>query len=166
MEAQQRRKQILESLTSTPISATALGKKLGASRQLIVGDVAILRAKGKDIIATPRGYIIKREDEHYYSVALKHSLEDMLEEMNTIVDCGCGLINVTVDHVVYGQLEGNLHVFTKQDAIDFVENLKENRPLCEISGNVHNHKLFCPSEKHYNLVLEKLKEKGFLYTSD
>ena len=38
-----------------PVSAAALARRLAVSRQIIVGDVALLRAAGADILATPRG---------------------------------------------------------------------------------------------------------------
>jgi len=60
MEAQERREKIARRLEQAdgPVSATALAKEFSVSRQIIVGDVALLRAAGLDIAATPRGYIL------------------------------------------------------------------------------------------------------------
>ena len=60
MTAEQRRSRISARLHEAhqPISATALAKELGVSRQIIVGDVALLRAAGQAITATARGYVI------------------------------------------------------------------------------------------------------------
>ena len=54
MNSQQRRQQLLVLLrqNSGPVSATAIAKEFGVSRQIIVGDVALLRAAGEQISAT------------------------------------------------------------------------------------------------------------------
>ena len=63
MNADSRRKEILQLLErqSGPLSAGRLAGRLGVSRQIIVGDIALLRASGTDITATPRGYILTRK---------------------------------------------------------------------------------------------------------
>ncbi|MDE6841162.1 MAG: HTH domain-containing protein, partial [Oscillospiraceae bacterium] len=62
MNATERRGRILEYLREwdRPLSATALARRLSVSRQVIVGDVALLRAAGEGITATPRGYVLDR----------------------------------------------------------------------------------------------------------
>ena len=59
MTASERRQQIarLLSASQAPISATTLSQELGVSRQIIVGDIALLRAAGQEITATARGYV-------------------------------------------------------------------------------------------------------------
>ena len=61
MDAAGRRQKIRETLERAdhPISATTLAEQLGVSRQIIVGDVDLLRAAGEDISASPRGYLLK-----------------------------------------------------------------------------------------------------------
>ena len=61
MTAKERREQIYRQLTTAPVSATALAKQFAVSRQVIVGDIALLRAEGCSITATARGYIIPDE---------------------------------------------------------------------------------------------------------
>ena len=63
MKANQRRQLILETLnqSSQPISASQLAKQLEVSRQVIVGDVALLRASNHDILSTPKGYCLAKE---------------------------------------------------------------------------------------------------------
>ena len=60
MTAARRRDEILQALAgaSGPVSAAALAARLGVSRQVVVGDVALLRAAGSPIVATPRGYVL------------------------------------------------------------------------------------------------------------
>ncbi len=45
-----------------PIKGNEIGKILGVTRQVIVKDIAILRAAGKNIIATPEGYLMPNEN--------------------------------------------------------------------------------------------------------
>ena len=61
MNAAERRTKITHLLAQAngPLSATALAAQCGVSRQIIVGDVALLRAGGLAVLATPRGYILE-----------------------------------------------------------------------------------------------------------
>ena len=60
MRAEERRQAIRELLQNSkqPVSASVLAARFAVSRQIIVGDIALLRAAGADISATPRGYVI------------------------------------------------------------------------------------------------------------
>ena len=105
MDASRRRVRILDYLRAAkaPVSATALAKKLSVSRQIIVGDVALLRAGGEDITATPRGYVLDRPRPGLTrTVACLHSGADMERELTLMVDQGCAVENVIVEHPVYG----------------------------------------------------------------
>lgn len=151
-------------LTERPISATQFAQKLGVSRQLIVGDVAILRASGKNIIATPRGYLMQRQQTSHYSIACRHSSEQTLDELYTIVDNGCSVLDVIVDHQVYGQIVGELHIFSRKDADAFVASLKASKqaPLSSLTEQIHLHTLNCPSQEHYENLKKDLSKKGYL----
>lgn len=164
--ANQRRETILSMLqkSETPVSATSLAQTLGVTRQVIVGDVALLRASGHEIIATPRGYVVEKKENYSYVIACEHTPERLLEELLVIIHCGCGIINVIVEHAVYGQITGNLHIFTQSEAEEFVRVMNETdcKPLSEITQNIHLHTLHCPSEVHFQNVVSALREKGFL----
>ncbi len=166
MTAAERREKIILELEAAdvPTNATHLAKQLGVSRQVIVGDIAILRASGANIIATPRGYLLEELQESTYSLACCHSLEDTLEELYTIVDNGCSVLDVIVEHQVYGQLVGELHIFSRRDAEAFVASLRESNqePLSSLTDQVHLHTIHCPSEKHYEELKKDLRTKGFL----
>lgn len=56
MTSEERRKQIEEILSNNldPVTASYLAKEFSVSRQVIVGDIAIMRAGGIKITATPR----------------------------------------------------------------------------------------------------------------
>lgn len=55
MNGEERRAKLKERLGAAPVSATALAKELGVSRQVIVQDIALLRAEGEHILSTNRG---------------------------------------------------------------------------------------------------------------
>ena len=103
-----RREDIVRRLTisAEPISASTLAAAYGVSRQIIVGDIALLRASGEKISSTPRGYILSDGGRSVYTVACTHSVEDAEKELNIMVDNGCKVLTVSVEHPVYGLLTG------------------------------------------------------------
>ena len=148
-----------------PISATRLAEKYNISRQVVVGDIAILRAEGNAITATPRGYVLERDAKTKYIVACRHTKDELLDELYTIIDEGCGVIDVIVEHSVYGQITGLLHLFSRRDVDNFWESFCNNnaQPLCTLTDDVHLHTLACPTKAHYENVVKALSEKGYLY---
>ena len=116
--AQARRQAVAQALEEAvgPVSAAALAERFSVSRQIIVGDVALLRAGGTDILATPRGYLLGgRGGGVERTVACVHAPEEMERELNAIVDQGCTVLDVVVEHPVYGQITGRLDLSSKQD---------------------------------------------------
>lgn len=167
MQAAQRRAQISALLheQSAPISATALAARFSVSRQIIVGDVALLRAGGEDIAATPRGYVLVRDTGGLVrSVACCHNPDEMGQELYAMVDNGCEVLDVVVEHPVYGQLTGQLHLRSRYDVDQFLLRVDkhEARPLSDLTGGIHLHTLRCPDEDAYRRVCSKLREAGFL----
>ena len=86
MTSSQRREQIKQVLSQAagPISASTLAARFQVSRQIIVGDIALLRAADVDISATPRGYILQGKPAPLpgsrYTVACLHQGEAMAGE--------------------------------------------------------------------------------------
>ena len=112
MHAEERRETILKLLrqSAQPVSASTLAGQLSVSRQIIVGDIALLRAGGADILATPRGYCLQNAAAAGLTrrVAVRHDEAGMEAELNTMVDNGCTVVDVIVEHPLYGQLTGPL----------------------------------------------------------
>ena len=167
MNTSTRRRHILEYLKEAdqPLSATALAQRLGVSRQIIVGDVALLRAAGEGITATPRGYVLERPREGIVrTAACLHRPEDMERELTLMVDQGCTVENVIVDHPVYGQLTGPLDLASRYDVSEFVRKVEENsaRALSELTGGIHLHTLRCPSQEAFDRAAAALEQEGFL----
>lgn len=169
MDAAKRRERIIKLLadSSAPLSASTLAAKLAVSRQRIVGDIALLRAGGEKITATPRGYVMDRPDDigETYTVACVHELDGMEKELNIMVDNGCTVLNVIVEHPLYGQLTGPLHLSSRYDVAQFVKKCYENQanPLCTLTGGVHLHTLICPSKECFERTKKQLDQAGLLY---
>ena len=167
MDAASRRQAILDRLRAAdrPVSASALASERNVSRQIIVGDVALLRAAGENIFATPRGYVTGREDAGLVrTVACVHRPEDMGRELFTMVDNGCQVLDVVVEHPVYGQLTGQLQLRSRYDVEQFLRRVAEHgaRPLSALTGGIHLHSLRCPDEAACRRVTDALREAGFL----
>ena len=169
MDGDKRRKEIMELLNTEkdPLSGTSLAKRLGVSRQVIVQDIA-LRATNRNILSTNRGYILygKQEDKMTCKrvVAVKHTDEQMRDELYCIVDAGAKVLDVIVEHELYGQISVDLFINSRRDVDEFMEKLLSNtaRPLKELTGDIHFHTIEAESEKILDLVEEGLKEKQFL----
>lgn len=166
-----RKKKIIEEIkkSNKPISASTLAKKLGVSRQIIVGDVALIRASGTNIIATPRGYILdSKQQNQTYTIAVNHSQEQMADELYTIVDLGGCAIDVIVDHPVYGQLTGKLHLSSRYDVDQFIKKVNNNqaKPLSQLTDGLHLHTIQCPNEDTYQRIVSALDEKGYLFKKE
>lgn len=167
MNTLERRERILEYLKDTqePLSATALARRLSVSRQVIVGDVALLRAAGEAVSATPRGYVLDRPRPGLTrTVACLHSGADMERELTLMVDQGCTVDNVIVEHPVYGQLTGPLDLSSRYDISEFIRKVEENaaRPLSLLTDGIHLHTLRCPDEGTFQRTVKALEEAGFL----
>ncbi|MDO4634058.1 MAG: transcription repressor NadR [Eubacteriales bacterium] len=169
MDASIRRNQMLELLRKSdrPISAASLAGTYHVSRQIIVGDIALLRAAGNEIEATARGYMIPAASAQLRRrIACRHQSEQMREELYAIVDNGCTVIDVIVEHPLYGQLTGMLQLSNRYEVDQFVEkSLKtEAIPLSFLTEGIHIHTISCPTEEAGDRVESALKEMGVLLT--
>lgn len=167
MNADSRRQAISEVLrqSSQPVSAAALATRFSVSRQIIVGDIALLRAAGVDISATPRGYVILPAASGLRrQIACQHGMTAMGDELNAIVDQGCTVVDVIVEHPIYGQLTGPLQLSSRYDVAQFLERcaIGGAQPLSNLTEGIHLHTLLCPDEGAYRRVTEVLGGLGML----
>ena len=167
MDAAARRQDIRRILDQSPrpVSATALAQRLGVSRQIIVGDVALLRAAGTDIAATPRGYILRQADRGLIrTVACRHAAEEMEAELTAVVDQGCAVLDVIVEHPIYGELTGALELRSRYDVQQFIARCRaaDAAPLSLLTEGIHLHTLSCPDEGRFQAVLRALGRLGVL----
>ena len=162
MNAAQRRESILKRLSGAeaPVSASALAALLGVSRQIVVGDVALLRAGGAQIDATPRGYQLHPAEKGYTAIlACVHS---------TVVDQGGIVVDVAVENSLYGELRGNLNLASRYDVDNFIQQAKDTPEalLSRMTGGVHLHTLHCPDAGSFERIKKELEEKGILYRKE
>lgn len=170
LDGNSRRKAIIAYLTekSVPISGTELAKHFNVSRQVIVQDVALLRAENRDILSTNKGYALF---EHKPSrggcsavLMVKHTAEQTMDEMLAIVDFGGSMLDVSIDHDLYGQIRTDLVINDAQDAEEFCEKMAQSssKPLKVLTGDYHYHTIKAPSEKALTLIKQELRDKGIL----
>lgn len=167
MEAASRRQAILDRLRTADrsVSASALAAGLNVSRQIIVGDIALLRAGGAEISATPRGYVLPRAtDGITRTIACRHTLAQTGQELDILVDNGCTVLDVIVEHPVYGQLTGQLQISSRYDVEQFLARTRDSdaAPLSMLTGGLHLHTLRCPNEDAYTRACAALKAAGLL----
>lgn len=168
MTAKERREAILCELERAegPVSASVLAKQFHVSRQAVVGDVAMLRALNAPIAATPRGYVLTRSEGRgkTFTIACRHGRDRLGEELYAVVDNGGALLDVVVEHALYGQLSGKLHIFSRYDADEFLRRLSEQEasPLSALTGGIHLHTLSCPDDGCFARICAVLREKGIL----
>ena len=170
MDAVQRRAALSDYLSQAagPVSASVLAARFSVSRQIIVGDIALLRAGGLDIAATPPGLSAPPAPTPGLTrqLACVHRPEDMGRELELMVDNGCTVLDVIVEHPVYGQLTGQLHLSSRYDVGQFLQKVSRSgaRPLSALTGGVHLHTILCPDEAAWHRVRAALDQAGFLYT--
>ena len=167
LDAQERRYAIARTLAQAqaPLSATALAKEFSVSRQIIVGDIALLRAAGADITATPRGYVVSRSTAGVTrTLATRHTAAEMESELNAMVDQGCTVLDVTVEHPIYGQLTGPLNLSNRYEVGQFIARCREEEaaPLSLLTEGIHLHTILCPDEGAFLRVQTALRELGVL----
>ena len=170
MDGEQRREAIIRLLKGQekPISGTYLAQTYEVSRQVIVQDIALLRATGYDLLATARGYILNEEEKVCKRVVLvKHIESDTEDELNTIIDNGGRVRNVIIMHPIYGELIGDLMLKTRREVKEFVSKLKETQAhqLLKLTDGTHMHTIEASSDEELDIIEAELKEKGFLITN-
>ena len=172
MDAKRRREIILHTLQKAdgPISASIFAQKFCVSRQVIVGDVALLRASGAEISATPRGYICHRDasarSPYEGILACRHTPAQLKDELYTIVDLGGSVLDVTIEHPLYGQLSGPLDLHSRYDVDLFLKRLESSdsaKPLSVLTDGIHLHRIGCQKEINFFIIKEALEKKGLLF---
>ncbi len=165
MHSDERRRAIAELLrrADAPVSASALAERFSVSRQIIVGDIALLRSAGEEIVATPRGYVAPKEAHGpVRRVAVRHTPREMEAELNAIVDNGCTAVDVIVEHPVYGQLTGALQISNRYEVGQFILRCADSEPLSRLTDGIHLHTLSCPDEAAFARVKDALRALGVL----
>lgn len=166
MTGSDRRQEILKNIKESdrPVSGSKLAKDYDVSRQVIVQDIALLRASGYDIISTNRGYVLEGQTCAERVFKVRHTDEQLETELCTIVDLGGQVKNVMVNHKVYGHIEAELGITSRRKVKEFLADIESGKstPLKNITSDYHYHTVTADSEETLGLIEEELRKLGFL----
>ncbi|MDE7321573.1 MAG: transcription repressor NadR [Lachnospiraceae bacterium] len=164
----ERRKLLLSMMRQSPapISGSALGRKTGVSRQVVVQDIALLRTEGYPILSTTKGYCLDADSQNQYvrTVKVCHTNEQVEDELNTIVDLGGAVTDVMVNHRAYGKMTASLNIRNRRDVQVFVDNIRSGKstPLLNVTSGYHFHTISAESEAILDEIEDMLSQKGYL----
>ncbi|HCN56993.1 MAG TPA: transcription repressor NadR [Exiguobacterium sp.] len=167
---EERRQELLEIIQQSerPVTGTKLAKEAGVSRQVIVQDLSLLKAKGHPVVATARGYLLNHPEldgsRHMRKVVCRHGSDQLKAECDAVVDEGVIIRDVIVEHPVYGFLTGELMLKSRRDVRALIERLEETQatPLSTLTDGVHIHTLEADNEEALNAAIDALDSLGIL----
>lgn len=161
-----RRKKILFLMrdSDAPLSGTQLGRETGVSRQVVVQDIALLRTQGHPIVSTARGYLLDEPKQAMRLIKVYHTEEQVEDELTTIVDLGGSVVNVIVNHKIYGKVEAPLDIKNRRDVYRFVQDLRTGKstPLLSVTSGYHFHKIVAENEEILDEIEDALRAKNYL----
>ena len=170
MTGSERREAIVSRIkdSAAPVSGTALAASFGVSRQVIVQGIALIRAAGYEILSTNRGYVLNERSAVSRTFKVRHTDDQLEEELYSIVDLGGCVRNVMVNHKVYGHMEAPLNITSRRKAAEFIEDIRRGKssPLKNITSDYHYHLVEAYSEETLDLIADMLEAKGFLIKKD
>lgn len=165
LSGRERREQILKILKSSsqPVAGTDLAKQLDVSRQIIVQDMALIRANGVDVMATNRGYVIQDSKQARRVFKVVHTDEQVEEELNLFVDLGGKVEDVFVYHKVYGVIKADMNIKSRRDVRKYMEDISTGKStnLKNLTSNYHYHTIVAEDEQTLDMIREELQQKGF-----
>lgn len=163
---QDRREQIQRILEQSkePVAGSDLAKQLDVSRQIVVQDIALLRANGLMITSTNRGYVLQKSGNVSRVFKVIHTDEQVEEELNLYVDLGAKVEDVFVYHKVYGVIRAEMNIRSRRDVRKYMEDIScgKSTNLMKLTSNYHYHKIVAEDEQTLDLIQQELQEKGFL----
>ena len=166
MSGEERRGKIIQALKNSDkaVSATTLAKEFDVSRQVIVQDVALLRANGKNIFSTNRGYLIQEDEETTRVFKVQHEDDEVEKELTTIVDLGVTVEDVFVYHKVYGVLRAEMNIKSRMDIRNYMEEIRSGKSslLKNVTSGYHYHTVRAERVEILDMIQEELQKKGLL----
>ncbi len=148
-----------------PLSGSKLAAHFQVSRQVVVQDIALLRANGLDILSTNRGYVLQKQKPSCQRVFKVHHTEEQTEEeMNMVVDLGGRFLDVFVYHRAYGLIRTELKARSRHDVAVYLQEISsgKSRELLNITSGYHYHTIEADSEDILDLIQDNLEKRGFL----
>lgn len=169
MKAEERRDELLRRLAAgAPLAGGELAAQLGVSRQIIVQDVAALKARGCAILSTHSGYLLQAPPYAERVFKVHHTAAETEDELNLIVDNGGIVENVFVRHTVYGKVTAALHIFSRLQVRQFMEGVRtgQSTELMHITGGYHYHTVRAESEAVLERIAAALAAHGYIASEE
>ena len=142
-----------------------MANNFSVTRQIIVADIALLRASGYQIIADNKGYkLITANNDLIKRIAVQHSKDDVNNEFYAIVDNGGKVLDVIIEHPIYGKISVELNITSRYEADEFVKKLNNtnSHPLSILTQGLHIHTIEVPNNESFEKIKLKLNELGIL----
>jgi transcriptional regulator of NAD metabolism len=167
----ERRELIIKTLQASkkPISGRELGEMTNVSRQVIVGDITLLKAKNEPIIATSQGYVyMPTQGDHgkiEKTIVCRHTPEQTEEELQIFVDHGLTVKDVKIEHPVYGDLSASIMVSNRHEVKEFIKKVREANAsfLLNLSeGGTHLHTVLADTEEQLTNAEDVLRKADIL----
>lgn len=166
MKSADRRREILSLLgnTENPIPANTLKERFNVSRQVIVQDIAILRANGYDITSTNRGYVLNVKVQATRVFKCRHSFEELIDEGETVISSGGRIEDIFVNHRIYGRISARLALYSRIHVEELYRSLVSgaSKPLMSVTDGYHYHTVSADSEEILDEIEQKLRTRGYL----
>ena len=166
MNGQERREKLIQQIRTSdlPVSGKKLAEMFDVSRQVIVQDIALIRANGSDILSTNRGYVLHEKKTTSRIFYVNHTDDELEAELCAIVDMGGKVVNVMVEHKVYGRLEAELNITSRHKVQEFVQDMRDGKssPLKNLTSDDHAHLVEAEDERTLDMIEQKLKQMGIL----
>lgn len=165
---EERKKEIYKTLfeSEEPVTGTDLAKRFNVTRQIIVQDIALLRAEKNDIVSTARGYLIQKGTDKGVTRKIRvcHHSDKIEEELKIVVDLGGRVLDTYIEHPVYGNIGESLNVKSRRDVKSFLKKINETgcAPLLSLTNGHHMHTIEADDEASLNEICEELNLSGYL----
>ena len=166
---EERRTKLLHILQTSeqPVTGSELSQITNVSRQVIVGDITLLKARNEPIIATSQGYMYLQTQSRIKPeriIACQHDPTRAQEELFLLVDIGITVKDVKVEHPVYGDLMASIMVSSRKEVESFLSKLVKTKAalLSELTSGIHLHTLSAASEDLLDEAEVALSEAGIL----
>lgn len=166
MKSEKRREEILSLMgnTETPLTAGVLAEKFNVSRQVIVQDVAILRANGYGITATNKGYVLNTKVRARRVFKCRHTFGQIVDEGVLIIEAGGRVEDIFVNHRLYGKISARLDLYNRTHVEELYRSLVSgaSKPLMSVTDGYHYHTVSAENEQTLDEIEKRLRAAGFL----
>jgi len=168
LKPDKRRQKIISILKSSkePYTGSDLAEKFQVTRQVIVQDIALIRAEGVDILSTSRGYLLQQNRSPFLKATIAcHHRDDLVkDELMIMIEHGARILDVIVEHPIYGELKGNLMLTNKKEVEEFLEKVENNNAglLAELTDGIHLHTIEVSNNEVLKILKSALSAEGYL----